>query len=84
MNEQINKKDISVAVSRRISEIGVRVRSQRKKRGLTQQDLAFYSYCDKCQISELERGVAIGMTLFTLFKIAKVLKISENYLFTGD
>lgn len=50
---------------------------------MTQQDLAFYSFSDKCLISEIERGACSNITLFTIFKIAKVLGVTEDYLFTG-
>lgn len=70
-------------VATKTVEIGIRVRDSRKEKNMTQQDLAFYSFSDKKLISDIERGVSKNITLVTLFKIAKVLEITEDYLFTG-
>jgi DNA-binding XRE family transcriptional regulator len=83
MKDEINKSEICIRVTLKISDIGKRIKVERTKQKLTQQDLAFYCFADKCLISELERGISNNMTLFTLFKIATVLGITEDYLFTG-
>lgn len=83
MKDELNKVEISVKVSSKIKEIGNRIRCNRIEKHLTQQDLAYYCCSDKCLISEIERGTAKNITLFTLFKIASVLELSEDYLFTG-
>lgn len=80
---EINKSDVSINVKSKIKDVGCRIRAQRKERKMTQQDLAFYSFSDKCLISEIERGACSNITLFTIFKIAKVLGVTEDYLFTG-
>lgn len=73
MKDEINKAEISIKVSEKIKEIGNRIKNNRIEKHLTQQDLAYYCCSDKCLISEIERGTARNITLFTLFKIAKVL-----------
>lgn len=80
---EIKKAEITVNVSVKIKNIGIRIREHRKEKNMTQQDLAFYSFSDKCLISEIERGACSNITLFTLFKIASVLNVTEDYLFTG-
>lgn len=81
MKSEIDKKEISVLVTKKIISIGVKIRMKRKELGFTQLDLAFYSCSDTSVISEIERGVSSGMTLYTLIKIANVLGMSEDELF---
>lgn len=83
MPHEINKREIAKSVAKRTLDIGIRVRLLRKQKDFTQQDLAFYSFSDKSLISDIERGLSNNITLFTLFKIASVLGVSEDYLFTG-
>jgi len=81
MKEEINKQEIAILVSKKIQEIGIRIKNRRKDLHLTQLDIAFYCCSDTSVISEIERGVSSGMTLCTLIKIAQVLEISEDKLF---
>jgi len=83
MKSEIDKKEISLLVAKKIVSIGIKVRMRRKELGLTQLDLAFFSCSDTSVISEIERGVSSGMTLYTLIKISKVLEMTEDELFCG-
>lgn len=83
MKDEINKLEISRKVLEKIIDIGIRIKSERLKQNMTQQDLAYYCFSDKCIISEIERGSSKNMTFTTLFKIATVLEITEDFLFTG-
>lgn len=65
----------------RIKSIGFRIRKRRIELGLTLFNLAVDSECSLSIISDLERGVASGMTISTLIKIAKALEISAEELF---
>lgn len=82
--EEVNMVIISKELRAKIQEIGSRVKEVRKKRGLTQQELAFYLLTDKCLISELERGHCNNITTLTLIKLADVLEVSVDYLFSGQ
>lgn len=83
MKSEINKEEITKLVIKKISLIGLRMKERRKELGFTQLDLAFYSFSDTSVISEIERGLATGMTLYTLIKFANVLEISPDELFCG-
>lgn len=83
MKSEIDKKEIAVLVAKKIVSIGIKVRMRRKELGLSQLDLAFFSCSDTSVISEIERGVSSGMTLYTLIKISKVLEMTEDELFCG-
>jgi transcriptional regulator with XRE-family HTH domain len=82
--EEINMKTVFGSLRDKINDIGIRVKEVRKKRGLTQQELAFYLLTDKCLISELERGHCNNITALTLIKIAEVLEVDVDYLFSGN
>lgn len=59
---------------------GIIVRKERRKRGLTQSELAERSNLDNTYISQIERGL-VNPSLFTLHKIAWSLDLSEFDLF---
>ena len=71
-------------VLKKISEIGLRTRTRRKELGLTLFNLAVDSECSLSVISDLERGVACGMTVLTLMKIATALRMSSDELFCDE
>lgn len=81
--DEINLKEACKMVSCKVSEIGLRVKEARISRKITQQDLAFYCFMDKGQVSALERGYSGNVTLLTIFRISLALDISADYLFTG-
>lgn len=83
MKEEIDRKKVSALVSDRMREIGQRVRCCRDDIHITQQDLAFWCFSDKCLISKIERGAMTNTTFSTLFKIADVLGQDVDYLITG-
>jgi len=77
----MHEKEIAVLISKKIVQIGLRTRIRRKELGLTLFDLAVDSDCSLSVISELERGMASGMTVCTLIKIAKALNLTPDELF---
>jgi len=68
-------------ISSKIITIGLRVRERRKELGITIFNLAVDSECSLSVISELERGMACGMTISTLIKIAYALEMTPDELF---
>jgi len=54
--------------------IGVNIREQRLKNGLSQNDLAFHSELDRSYISDIELGKS-NPTIITLHKISNALEI---------
>jgi len=68
-------------ITKKIGQIGKRVRARRTFIGLTLFELAVDSDVSLSVISDLERGVSTGMTVSTLVKIAAALQISPDELF---
>lgn len=64
-----------------MTTIGERIRTERKRQGLTQQDLAQYAGIAKQTLSDLENGSSKSTT--TLPKIAERLGLSASWLQTG-
>ena len=63
--------------------IGKKVKLLRKAAGLTQRELAREAGLRQQQISSLESGKR-SLTSFGFVKLAKALKVSTDYLFTGE
>lgn len=78
---EINKAQLQLKTKELIVFIGQYIKSIRRDRKITQQDLAFYIFSDKCLISQIERGSSKGITLATLVKICDVLDIPFKNLF---
>lgn len=57
-----------------LQKIGVRIKTLRKKRGMTQQELAFLCNFEKSNMSRIEKGKT-NPTILTLQKISKALKV---------
>jgi transcriptional regulator with XRE-family HTH domain len=53
-----------------LQKIGVRIKTLRKKRGMTQQELAFLCNFEKSNMSRIEKGKT-NPTILTLQKISK-------------
>lgn len=60
--------------------LGERIRSSRKKKGLSQERLSELCAISTAHVGHIERGTRIP-SLETLFKISKELDISMDYLF---
>jgi transcriptional regulator with XRE-family HTH domain len=58
-------------------QIGRRLRSVRRKKGITQQELASALGTNQGTISNIERGVR-GVTVQQLVKLARALRVSTN------
>lgn len=63
------------------TSIGKRIKEERRKRGLTQSELAFFVLSQPAAISLAERGInkyskQSAQSVFLLYKIAFVFKIS--------
>lgn len=79
--DEINKKEVEAKTIVNLNTIGKNIRNLRIKNKLTQQDLAFYIFSDKCIISNIERGVMKNMTIKKIIAIAEVFKINALDLF---
>ena len=66
-----------------MTDIGVRLRHARKKRKLSQVQLAQKSGVKQASISDLERGKSRSFRGVTLVSIAKVLNVSTEWLSNG-
>lgn len=64
-------------------ELGVRIRQERKKNKLTQQQLADSIGISRIYITFIEHGERI-ISIETLLKIADYLHISTDYLLKGE
>lgn len=64
------------------SEIVKRLVKERKRRGITQEQLARASDIDRTHMGSIEQGRR-KPTLSTIYKIAKVLKLPLEKLFKG-
>ena len=66
-----------------VSTMGSRIREQRKKMGMTQEELAARLFTKKVTISAYEND-RIDMKCSVIKEIAKVLKCSILYLLQGE
>ncbi len=64
------------------TQLGMRIRYLRKKKGLSQEDLALDSGVNKNYLSDLERGMR-NPTINVLEKIANTLEVTLSELFMG-
>lgn len=64
------------------TQLGMRIRYLRKKKGLSQEDLALDSGINKNYLSDLERGMR-NPTVNILEKLAVTLGVSLSELFMG-
>jgi transcriptional regulator with XRE-family HTH domain len=62
--------------------VGYRMRAQRQKRDMTQEEVAFRVGITASYLGQLERG-GRGLTVEKLVKIAKVLKVDPAELLKG-
>lgn len=61
-------------------QLGKRLTAQRKRIGISQEELAFRAGIDRTYISQMERGVC-NPSLLVLFKVAAVLEVELVGLF---
>lgn len=66
-----------------LTEIGGRIKAERKRQGMTQEKLAEMINVSPHYIYEIERGMK-AMSLETLISITRVLEISADYLIFGS
>lgn len=59
-----------------LKKIGQKIASERKKRGLTQEDLAGLCEIDRSYLSEIENGHK-NLSVISLLKISEALKIKS-------
>ena len=64
-------------------QIGRRIYSQRKKLGLTQEQVAELADVSPQFLSNMENGKR-NVSALNLFKISRALNVSADYLLTGD
>lgn len=63
-------------------QLGMRIRYLRKKKGMSQEDLALESGVNKNYLSDVERG-SRNPTIVVIEKIAAALEVSLSTLFMG-
>jgi len=66
-----------------MSDVGVRLKHARKRRGFSQVELAKKAGVKQASISDLERGKSRAFRGVTLINVAKVLNVSAEWLSTG-
>ncbi|MBQ7654800.1 MAG: helix-turn-helix transcriptional regulator [Clostridia bacterium] len=64
-------------------EIGRRIYAQRKRLGLTQEQIAELADVSPQLLSSAENGIR-NISAENLFKISKALNVSSDYLYTGE
>lgn len=64
-------------------EIGQRVRKMREYHEMTRENLAEYADISVQFLATIESGKK-SMTTYTLYKIAKALQVSADYLLSGE
>ena len=64
------------------TQLGMRIRYLRKKKGMSQEDLALDSGVNKNYLSDLERGMR-NPTINVLERIALTLEVTLSELFMG-
>ena len=64
-------------------ELGERIRSLRKKKGLTQEELASRLGLQKSAVAKYENGRVTNIKRATLFKMAEILEVSPGELMYG-
>ena len=67
-----------------LEEIGERVYSLRKKKGISQETLGGFIDCGKNTVSKIERGELLGLSIKHLIDIANYFNVDVNYLLTGE
>lgn len=67
------------AISEYKSRVGKRIKKQRQKQDLTQQDLASYLQLSRTHITNIEAG-KIDINLSTIWKLCKSLKTNPDDL----
>ena len=65
------------------AEIGKRIKEKRKSAGLSREKLATMSHISDKFLYDIEVGNK-GMSAETLYKIAKALEVSADWLFDGE
>ncbi len=66
-----------------LTEIGFRIKAERKKRGLSQEQLAEMINVSSHYIYEIERGLK-AMSLETLVNVIEAMDLSADYILFGE
>lgn len=66
--------------AKQLRKIGKRIQSLRRKKNLTQKDLAFILNVEISQITRIERGI-INTSILNILFIAKALNVSLEEMF---
>lgn len=66
-----------------LKEIGLRISKQRKRLGLTQEQLAERMEVSVQMISNLERGVK-AIRIDNLVRVSRILDVTTDYILTGQ
>lgn len=80
--DKMSEKELKALKARITGQVGLRVRSEREKRKLSQEELADLAGFYRTYIGHIETG-AYSPSMFTLWRIAKALKIDLSKLVKG-
>lgn len=67
-----------------IREVGTRIKDLRTEQGMTQQKLANELCCTPQNVSLIECGKVIDMSVDMLVRVSNVFKVSINYILYGE
>ena len=67
-----------------LRNIGFRIQFLRKKRGMSQPELAEKADLSHTTIGHLESTAVYGLSIITLYRIAKALDVTPDQLLTFD
>ena len=67
-----------------LNKVGVRVREQRIRRGLSLRDLATKCGLSYSRISRIERNFASSIELIEIFRLAKALNVEATWIIEGS
>lgn len=67
-----------------IKEVGTRIKDLRTEQGMTQQELAKELCCTPQNVSLIECGKVIDMSVDMLVRVSNVFKVSIDYILYGE
>ncbi len=67
----------------RLKQFGENLRRLRRKKGLSQEQLAFDAQLDRSFVGQVERGER-NLSLLNILRLAEALEIPPEQLFRGD
>ena len=81
---RISQKNYSEDEQQFIKNIGFRIQFLRKKKGVSQMELAELADLSYASISHIESDTVYGLSLVTLYRIAEALEVEPYQLLRFD